>query len=138
MSRIYPQRRRHRRRSLRRRVAGWIVVGLGLAFLPLPGPGMLVLALGVILVGRRDPTLRRMALSVRLGVRRLSRAENRAIRFVGGWLREHVRQARRFIREHAHRHATGQPLSPGLRLWIGVTIAVAIASAGISIYMILA
>lgn len=36
-------------------MSGWLLVLAGLVLYPLPGPGLLVLALGVALLGRHDP-----------------------------------------------------------------------------------
>ena len=137
MSRMYRVELRDRPPSLPRRILGWAAVVAGAAMLVLPGPGLLALALGIILLGRRDPTLRRWAVGVRLRVRRLSQSEQRAVRCFGWWLRAHIHQGRLYIREQTHRHACGQPLSLGLRIWIVVTVAIAIASLGVTIYMFL-
>ncbi len=105
--------------------------------LVLPGPGLLALALGIILLGRRDPVLRRWAVLIRLYVRRLSRAERRIVRWVGTWLQSHLCRTRLLIREQLHRHAQGQPLSTWVRLWIGLTFLIAIMSLGVSLYLLL-
>ena len=137
MKQVYRRNVRHRPRSLPRRVLGWSVVVAGLVMLVLPGPGLLALALGIIILGRHDPTLRRWAVWFRLGLRRLSRAESPTVRPIGRWLREQQCRARQQIREQLQRHAHGQPLSPAVRLWIGLTLAMAIVSAGVGLYMIL-
>lgn len=109
----------------------------GLAMLVLPGPGLLALALGVIILGPDDPTLRGWAVRCRLSVRRLCHAKSPTVRTIGYWLRGHLRQARLLIREQLERHARGEPLSLIIRLWIVLTIVLALASAGLSLYLML-
>src|SRR5690242_302627 len=113
---------RHRPRSLRRRIGGWVIIVAGLAMIVLPGPGLLALALGIIVLGRHDPTLRRWALHLRLLLRRMSQVDARAIRGLGLWLRRQHFVARLLIREQVHRHANGQPFSLGVRIWIALTL----------------
>jgi hypothetical protein len=128
---------RHRPRSLRRRVGGWVVVAAGLAMIVLPGPGLLAIALGMVILGRHDPTLRRWAVLLRLGLRRLSQAESSAVRTLGQWLRRRHLMARLMVREQLHRHASGQPFSLGIRIWIGLTLISALASLCLGLFMIL-
>src|SRR4051794_1106379 len=128
---------RHRPRSLGRRIAGWLVVAAGLAMILLPGPGLLALAVGIIILGRHDPTLRRWAVYLRLSLRRLSQAEAAEVRRIGQWLRRWHQQARFLVREQLHRHASGQPLSLGVRIWIALTLCGALASLCLGLFMIL-
>ncbi len=102
----------------------------------LPGPGLLALALGVVLLGRRDPLLRRCGVLLRLGLRRLSRAEQQVVRQVGCWLRVRHAQARMLVREQVHRHARGEPLSLWVRVWIGITIVSAAAGLGLGLLLL--
>ncbi len=127
----------HRPPSLLRRMLGWLAVAAGLAMIVLPGPGLLALALGVILLGRRDPTLRRCAVLLRINLRHLSRARQRRVRLIGQWLWAHHRQARGFIREQVQRHAHGQPLSLWVRVWIGFTVVTGVVGIGASLFMLL-
>lgn len=128
---------RHRPQSLRRRIGGWTVVAAGLAMIVLPGPGLLALALGIIILGRHDPTLRRWAVLLRMSLRRLSQAEGSAARTLGQWLRQRHLMARLLVREQLHRHASGQPFSLGIRIWIGLTLFSALASLCLGLFMIL-
>lgn len=137
MSRVYPRERRRRPPHLLRRILGWTAIVAGLLMMVLPGPGLLVLAAGIAVLGRRDPTLRRGALMIRLGLRRLSRAEQHSVRVVGQWLRARHRKARTFVREQVERSAHGQPLSRATRFWIGVMLIVAVMSIGLSIKLLL-
>ena len=137
MSHVYRRNLRHQPPSLVRRILGWLSIVAGLLMLVLPGPGLLALALGIILLGRRDPVLRRWAVLIRLYVRRLSRAERRIVRWVGTWLQSHLCRAGLLIREQLHRHAQGQPLSTWVQLWIGLTFLFAIMSLGVSLYLLL-
>lgn len=138
MDETYKRDLRHIPRSLRRRIIGWVLLAIGVAMLVLPGPGLLFIALAAIVLGRRDPILRRPNLIVRLSLRRLSRAEQRLVRWAAIWLREHHRGARLFVREQLHFHAQGRPLNPWIRIWIGMTLAIALASLGAGIYALLA
>jgi hypothetical protein len=103
----------------------------------LPGPGLLALAVGIIILGRHDPTLRRWAVLLRMSLRRLSQAESSMVRGLGRWLRHQHLLARLFIREQLHRHACGQPFSLGVRIWIGLTLFGALASLCLGMFMIL-
>ncbi len=137
MSRVYPIKLGERPPNLPRRVVGWLAIAAGLAMLVLPGPGLLVLALGVILLGRRHPILRRGLVLFRIQVRRLSQSERRAVRWMGRWLRTQIQGARSFIREQLQRHAHGQPLSRPVQIWIGTTIALGLLGLGASVYTLL-
>ena len=103
----------------------------------LPGPGLLALALGIILLGRREPTLRRCAVLLRMSLRRLSHSKQRRVRTIGQWLWAKHRQARRMVREQVQRHAHGQPLSLWVRVWIGFTIITGVVGIGASLFMLL-
>ena len=137
MSRTYRRNFHYRRPNLPRRILGWAAVVAGLVMLVVPGPGLLMLVLGIILLGRRDPVLRRWAVLLRLNLRRLSRAERRTIRCVGIWLRGQHQRARLHIQEQLHCHAQGRPLSLAIRLWIGLTLLTALTGLGVSLYMLL-
>jgi hypothetical protein len=52
-----------------RQVIGWGCVVIGLLLLILPGPGIALLTVGVMLVGRRHPLLRRIIVGVKLVLR---------------------------------------------------------------------
>jgi hypothetical protein len=103
----------------------------------LPGPGLLALAFGILILGRHDPTLRRWAVLLRMSLRRLSQAEASTVRALGQCLRRWHQHARLLVREQLHRHASGQPFSLAVRLWIGLTLFGALASLGLGLFMIL-
>ncbi len=137
MSNSYRQDLQHQPRGMVRRVCGWLVVVAGVAMLVLPGPGLLALVLGIILLGRREPMLRRVAVLLRLHLRRLSRAKQPLVRRVGHWLWGHYSRARHFVREQLHRHANGQPLNVWIQVWIVVTIVSALAGVGLGLLVLL-
>ena len=128
--------RHHRPPGFVRHVLGWLTIGLGLALMVLPGPGLLVLALGLMLLGPRHPGIRRSALLIRLALRRMSRAEHRVVRHTGISMRVRHARARAFIQEQLRRHAQGQPLAPAVRLWIVFTVLTALASAGMGLLIL--
>jgi hypothetical protein len=131
------RRNRDRPRSLPKRVLGWSVVAVGMAMLVLPGPGLLFIALGVIILGRNNPTLRWWMIWLQQLLRRLCQSKNPTVRTLGWLLRRRQRQARLFVREQLHHHAQGRPLSPVIRLWIALTIVGALAGVGVSLIIIL-
>jgi hypothetical protein len=137
MGQVSAHKARHQPHSRIRRIAGWLTLLLGIAMLILPGPGFLGIALGVILIGRHDPLLRRWAIVIRVGLRRLSRAENPVLHRVGGWLWEWHRQGRLFVRDQLQRHARGEGINPVLRIWLVVTLLVALVGLTISLWMLL-
>jgi hypothetical protein len=105
--------------------------------LVLPGPGLLTLGLGIIILGSDDPGLRSLGVRFRMAIRRLCHARSPLVRAFGMWLRQHIRQTRKIIGEQLRRHARGEPLSPMVRLWIILTAMFALAGAGLGFYMIL-
>jgi UPF0716 family protein affecting phage T7 exclusion len=120
-----------------RRILGWLAIIAGLLMLVLPGPGFLALALGIILLGPRDPALRRSAVAVRLVLRRLSHAEQRHVRVAGWWLRARHRNGRQLIRDQVDRQMHGQPVSPSVKFLIGIAAATAAIGLGISLFILL-
>jgi uncharacterized membrane protein YbaN (DUF454 family) len=81
--------RRHIPKSLVRRVIGWSLVVLGLLGLALPVlPGLILFAIAIVLLGPHDPTLRRLAVWVRLVLRRWSQAKQRHVRRLGIFVRQ--------------------------------------------------
>jgi hypothetical protein len=56
-----------------RPVLGWVLLGIGVLGLILPGPGIPFFILGVLLVGRRHPLLRQSWVALRLRLRGLAR-----------------------------------------------------------------
>ncbi len=111
-----------------RRILGWIAVIAGIAMVVLPGPGLITIVLGIILLGRNEPTLRRWSLWLRMMLRRMSRSKQSMMRSGGSFLRERHRQSRLFIREELRRHASGKPFSAGLQIMIGFALLMALIS----------
>lgn len=128
---------RHSSHGRIRRIAGWIAVVAGAAMVILPGPGLLSIALGVILLGRREPTLRRWSVSLRIALKRMSRSKQRIVCFVGWFLRNRHRQSRLFIREQLHLHANGQPFSPVVQVSIGLAVLGTLISIGAGAAMLI-
>jgi hypothetical protein len=133
--RIQIRRRCHHRhvpRPMVRRVAGWSAIGLGLLGIALPVmPGLIFLALGIVLLGPHDPMLRRITLSIRLLLRRWSQAEQRHIRQLGAFVRSRYRQQRLLLREYLHRHEHGRQSWRAHYLLLALTLAVLAITAGI-------
>ena len=63
-----------------RQVIGWACVVIGLLLLILPGPGIALLLIGLMLIGRRHPLIRRCSVGVKLFFRRWARQAG-----VRGW-----------------------------------------------------
>jgi hypothetical protein len=82
-----------------RRGLGWLLFGLGLLGLVFPIlPGFLLLALSMILLGPKDPFLRRIAVSTRLALRHWSQMKHPHLRRIGQSLRNLYSGARRQFR----------------------------------------
>ena len=120
-----------------RRILGWLAIIAGLLMLILPGPGFLALAVGIILLGPRDPALRRSAVALRLTLRRLSHAKQLQVRVTGRWLRARHRSARQLIRDQVNRQMHGEPISPAVKLLIGIAAATTAIGLGISLFILL-
>lgn|GEM_PF-2914182 len=100
--------RRHIPKSLVRRVIGWSLVVLGLLGLALPVlPGLILFAIAIVLLGPHDPTLRRLAVWVRLVLRRWSQAKQRHVRRLGIFVRQWYCAQRLVLRGMLHRHEHG-------------------------------
>jgi hypothetical protein len=63
--------------SIGRQVLGWILIIIGILGMILPGPGIPFFILGVLLIGRRHPLLRRGWVTLRLYLRALARRPGR-------------------------------------------------------------
>jgi hypothetical protein len=59
--------------TISRQVVGWLLIIIGILGMILPGPGIPFFILGVLLVGRRHPLLRRGWVILRLHLRNLAR-----------------------------------------------------------------
>ncbi len=95
--------------ALLRRIGGWSLILLGLLGFVLPVlPGILLLVLGIVVLGPRDSTLRRIALYARLGLRRWSRVKHPFLRWVGWKVRHLYCAARLQVRAYLHRHQQGK------------------------------
>ena len=104
-----PRHRRHITKSLARRILGWSLLALALLGFVLPVlPGLPLLALGIIALGPHDPTLRRIAVRVRLLIRRWSQMRQRHLRRCGIFVRQRYRETRLTLHAHLHRHEHGR------------------------------
>jgi hypothetical protein len=59
-----------------RQIAGWCCIAAGFALLVLPGPGVLLLLIGVALLGRRNLVMRRLLVGLRRQFRRWARCRD--------------------------------------------------------------
>ena len=137
MSNLRRQEIPYRPPGMPRRILGWLAIIAGLLMLILPGPGFLALAVGIILLGPRDPALRRSAVALRIALRRLSHAKQPHVHVIGRWLRARHRSARLLIRDQVNRQMHGQPVSPAVKLLIGIAAATAAIGIGISFFILL-
>lgn len=107
--RMRPVHRRHAPRPLLSRLAGWALIGLGLLGIVLPVlPGLIFIALGIITLGPHDPTLRRVAVAIRIVLRRWSQSKQRHLRAIGSIARSWHRATRLALREQLHQHERGE------------------------------
>ncbi len=96
--------RRHTPAPLVQRIVGWISILLGLLGMVLPIlPGVILLTVGILLLGPHDPALRRMALSVRLALRRWSQVKQPYLRWIGWNVRRTYGTVRLQLRAQRHR-----------------------------------
>ena len=120
-----------------RRGLAWIVILLGLILLPLPGPGIVVIAVGMAMLGRREPLLRRVALLLRWYVRGMSRSRQPVVARLGAYLRHHHTQARHNLRTILALRASGRPLPPTFRLLIVGSVVWMLISLGFGMHWVL-
>lgn len=123
--------------SRTRRIIGWMAVIAGIAMVVLPGPGLLTIVFGMIMLGRNEPTLRRWSLALRVMLRRMAHSKQQTVRTCGLFLRERHRQSRMFVREELHRHASGKPFSAGVQVMIGFALLMTLISlsAGAAVFI---
>ena len=113
-----------------RRTLGWGMVALALLGILLPVlPGVIFLALGIIILGPHDPTLRRAAVWIRLTLRRWSQVKQRHLRALGSLARARYRDSRLALRAHLHRHEAGAFGWRSHMLLLGVTLLGAVVAA---------
>jgi UPF0716 family protein affecting phage T7 exclusion len=100
---------RYEQPSLPRRIIGWGFIGLGFLGIILPAlPGIVFIAIGILLLGPYDPGLRRIALAIRLVLRRWSQMHNPLIRRLGWSVRRQHRSLRLAVRSRVARHQRGE------------------------------
>lgn len=131
--------RRHRRhipRSFMRRCAGWGLIGLGLLGIVLPVlPGLIFIALGILMLGPHDPALRRIALCLRIVLRRWSQMRQPHIRRMGIVARRWHRSTRLALRDQLHEHEHGaHGWKSHVRLLVLVLVGMSV-SAGLMLFV---
>jgi hypothetical protein len=125
---------RHMPRSIIRRVLGWSAIVVGLLGVMLPVlPGVVFFALGALLIGPHDPTLRRIAVGIRLFLRRWSCAKQRHMRRLGRYVRSQYREQRLLLRAYLHRHEHGEESWRGHYGLLALTLFVLALTAGIGL-----
>jgi hypothetical protein len=130
------RRRRHPPRSLTRRIVGWIVLSLGVLGLAVPVlPGLLLLGLGMLILGPRDPALRRATVQIRLALRHWSRARHPRLRQIGRWVRQRHRAARATLRSHLHDYMHGRMSWTAHLLMLAVSL-IGMAVTATTVFMI--
>lgn len=98
---ISPADRTFRPAGMARRALGFLFLGIGVAGAILPIiPGWPGLFVAVMLLGRRDPALRRMHIVGRRGLRRLRTARAPHVRRLGRWLSGQYVGMRRSLTPH--------------------------------------
>lgn len=119
-----------------RRIMGWSTIALGLLGVMLPVlPGVVFFALGVVLLGPHDPTLRRIAIGIRLILRRWSQANHQQTRRIGQFVRSRYREQRLLLRSHLHHHEYGGQSWRGHYLLLALTLFVLALTAGIGFFV---
>ncbi|WP_029215496.1 hypothetical protein [Kallotenue papyrolyticum] len=124
------QRSRHPRISLARRIAGWLVLVLGVIGLIFPVlPGIVLLALGLLILGPHDPLLRRIVRRMRTLLRGWSRAQHPWLRASGQRARRAVLRTRQMLRTHLHDVRRGRTSRAGQLAMLGVSLLGMVATA---------
>ncbi len=81
--------------SFLRQLTGWVLIVVGMVMAPLPIPvGLPMIAIGVVMVGRRNRVMRWIRVHIRLAIREWA-AQDRPI--LSPFARWTLRQKRRFI-----------------------------------------
>lgn len=128
--------RRHVPRSMIRRILGWSSIVLGLLGIVLPVlPGLIFIAVGIVLLGPHDPALRRMAIAIRLILRRWSQAKQRHMRRVGQFARRRYCEQRHMLRSQLHQHEHGGQSWRGHYVLLAITLVGLAITAGIGFFV---
>jgi hypothetical protein len=128
--------RRHIPRTLIRRVLGWGNITLGLLGIVLPVlPGLIFIAVGIVLLGPHDPALRRSAIMIRLILRRWSQCKQRHLRRIGQFARRRYREQRLLLRAHLHHHESGGRGWSGHYMLLALTLAALAITASIGFFV---
>lgn len=133
-----PQATKHRHvpRSMIRRILGWSAISLGLLGIVLPVlPGIIFIAIGIVLLGPHDPALRRSAIAIRLILRRWSQAKQRHMRLTGQFVRRRYCEQRRMLRTHLHHHEHGSQSWRGHYVLLAMTLVGLAITAGIGFFV---
>lgn len=122
-------------RAVLRRLLGWTLLILGIVLIPLPGPGIVVTALGIAVLGKREPMLRRANVGVKLWLRQLCQSRKPNVKRIGLWLRNQHRQTRHAIHHINDQRAAGHPLPPLFWAAIIVSLLFMFITLGASLHM---
>lgn len=71
-------------------------------------PGVVFLVPAILLIGPHDPGLRRVALLIRMVLRRASRVKHQRLRQIGRFAHTRYNESRRLVRAHLHQHQDGK------------------------------
>ncbi len=124
----------HDQPSIVQRAAGWGLITLGISGIVLPiMPGLVFFVLGVVLLGPRNPLLRRAAVLIRLSLRRWCRVRNQAVARLGWWVRLRHRTVRLAIRERVGQARRGEYRRRYYLAWAALFVLSMIAYAGVAL-----
>ncbi len=122
--------------ALLRHISGWSLILLGLLGLVLPVlPGIVLLVLGIIVLGPRDPTLRRIAFSIRLTLRRWSRARRPFFRQLGWKMRHAYNMTRLHFRSQLKSYQHRKRMTQAYLLLLAFAGIMLVTVAGMSIML---
>ena len=123
----------HDQPSVARSTVGWVLIALGISGIVLPVmPGVVFFVLGVVLLGPRNPVLRRAAVLIRLALRRWCRARNQTVARLGWWVRLRHRTMRLAVRERVGQARRGEYRRRYYLAWAALFVLSMLAYAGVA------
>jgi len=123
----------HDQPSVARSTVGWILIALGMTGIILPViPGVVFFVLGVVVIGPRNPVLRRAAVLLRLALRRWCRVRNQTVARLGWWVRLRHRTVRLAVRERVGQARRGEYRRRHYLAWAALFVLSMIAYAGVA------